>query len=146
MKKIKINELSLPSFGGECIGYVISKYNGKGMLFKPVYKRRIKKTPRQLEMQERFTKATQYAKYVLRDLEKREAYERKLKKINGSLFPAIVADYLKNGDRSIVQEQVQDLPRPSFSRCRGKRLAVNSKPSQSSSFRDKGRGSTKSKQ
>ena len=124
MKKVKINELSLPSFGGECIGYVISKYNGKGMLFKPVYKRRVKQTPRQREMQERFTKATQYAKYVLGDLEKREAYERKLKKINGSLYPAIVADYLKNGEWP-VDDCKRSKPSPFRGRGGGPRTVIS---------------------
>jgi len=141
MKKIKINELPLPSFGGECIGYVISKYNGKGMLCKPVYKRRVKKSPRQLEMQERFTEATQYAKSILGDLEKKEAYKRILKKINGNLYPAIVADYFKNGERSIVPE-----PRnKSGAAVRDYSAVVNSKQSKSSPFRGKGRGNTKNK-
>lgn len=123
MKKVKINALPLPSFGGDFIGYVISKYNGKGMLCKPVYKRRVKKSPRQLEIQERFTEAIQYAKHVLGNLEKREAYERKLKKINGSLYPAIVADYFKNGEW-----QVEDCKR-----------------TKSSPFRGKGRGNSRNK-
>ncbi len=99
MKKSAVNEFPLPSFGGECIGYVISKYHNRGILCKPVYKRRVKQTPRQQAARERFIEATQFAKHVMQHPEKREAYESRLTKINGNLFPAIVADYLKYGEK-----------------------------------------------
>ncbi len=142
MKKIKINELSLPSFGGECIGYVLSKYHDKGILCKPVYKRRVrqKKTPKFLEAQERFLAATQFAKHVMDDPKMKQAYESRLTKINGSFYPAIVADYLKNGERSI-----EDCKR---SQSSPSSLPANGKESKQNSNRQaggKGRGNTKSK-
>ncbi len=99
MKKIKINELSLPSFGRECIGFALSKYHDGRILCKPVYKRRFKKTPKQQQAQERFKVAARYAKHAMQHPEKRQAYEDRLTKINGSLYPAIVADYLKYGEK-----------------------------------------------
>jgi hypothetical protein len=94
MARVYNNEL-LKGVSGKLGELVIKQYKyGIVISKKPSFNKRRKKTELQKLKQDNFKKAVKYAQSILKDVKKKKAYAKKLKK-GASVYHAAIKEYLK---------------------------------------------------
>lgn len=95
---------------------VVRQCKGRTIISKRPNKSSVAPTPAQQKTRILFKEAAEFAKQVLQDPDRKQAYAQKLKKAEGSLYVAIVTDYLKERKES----EREQIPTPRSPKGRGR--------------------------
>lgn len=95
-----MNRALFAGVSGRIGDIVVRQCKGRTIICNRPKKSSVAPTASQQKTRILFKQAAEFAKQVLRDPDRKQAYAQKLKKVEGSLYVAILTDYLKERKES----------------------------------------------